>query len=96
VTAADDDQPPTSRSSGTIAIFEQTATEAIERLDRLPMSERTVDLRREAAALQALFRSWAAHPPTPETRAAAIVRVMDLHRSVEEHAARQRGSLPPT
>jgi hypothetical protein len=84
-----EDDPVTSRSSGTIAVFERTATEAIERLDRLPMSEENVDLRREAISLQAIFRSWSIRQPDPEARAMAISRVMDLHRTVEEYAARR-------
>lgn len=84
-----DDDPVTTRSSGTIAVFERTATEAIERLDGLPLSEDSVDLRREAISLQALFRSWSIRAPDPEARARAIARVMDLHRAVEEYAARR-------
>lgn len=79
----------TSRSSGTVALFEQTATEAIGRLDALPLSEESVDLRREAVALQATFRSWATRSPKPEERTAAVSRIMDLHRAVEEYAARR-------
>ena len=85
----DSDDPDTARSSGTIAVFERTATEAIERLDDLPLSEESVDLRREAVALQALFRSWSVRAPDPEERTRAISRVMDLHRAVEEYAARR-------
>jgi hypothetical protein len=85
---ASEDEPDTARSSGTVAVFERTATEAIDRLDALPLSEESVDLRREAVALQALFRSWTIRAPDPEARAGAISRVMDLHRSVEEYAAR--------
>jgi hypothetical protein len=84
-----DEDPTTSRSSGTIALFLQTAVESIERLDRLPLSEESVDLRREAVALQAIFRSWDVRPPDPAARSAAISRVMDLHRSVEEYGARR-------
>lgn len=84
-----DDEPVTSRSSGTIAVFEQTAAEAIERLAELPLSEESVDLRREAISLQAIFRSWSIRVPDPEARAMAISRVMDLHRTVEEYAARR-------
>lgn len=86
----DDHDPVTSRSSGTIAVFEKTATDAIGRLDDLPLSEESVDLRREAVALQALFRSWDIRAPDPEARALAVSRIMDLHRAVEEYAARQR------
>lgn len=83
-----DDDPVTSRSSGTVAIFLRTAAEAIERLDDLPLSEESLDLRRESVSLQALFRSWDVRQPDPESRARAIARVMDLHRAVEEYAAR--------
>lgn len=86
---SEDDDPVTARSSGTIAVFEQTATEAISRLDGLPLSEEAYDLRREAVSLQAIFRSWAVRQPDPEARAMAISRVMDLHRAVEEYAARR-------
>jgi len=85
----DADGPPTHRSSGTIALFEQTASEAVRRLDALPVSEGVVDLRREAVALQALFRSWKVRSPPPEERAQAVARVMDLHRAVEECVARR-------
>lgn len=88
----DDDQPVTARSSGTIAVFERTIGEAIERLDQTPKSDDSADLRREAVALQAMFRSWTKRPPAPEERSKAISRVMDLHRAVEEYAARSRGA----
>jgi len=84
-----DEDPTTSRSSGTVALFLQTAIEAIERLDRLPLSEESIDMRREAVALQAIFRSWDTRPPDPESRARAVSRVMDLHRGVEEYTARR-------
>ena len=85
----EDEDPTTSRSSGTLAVFETTAVEAIVRLDGLPLSEESVDLRREAVALQAIFRSWAIRAPDPEARAMAVSRVMSLHRAVEEYAARR-------
>ena len=81
------DDVPTARSSGTIAVFEQTATESIARRDALPASEESADLRREAIALQAIFRSWSVRAPESEPRAAAISRLMDLYRAVEEYAA---------
>ena len=84
-----EDDPVTSRSSGTIAVFERTATETIERLDGLPLSEESVDLRREAVSLQAIFRSWTVRAPDTEARARAISRIMDLHRAVEEYASRR-------
>jgi hypothetical protein len=84
----DGDGPPTNRSSGTIALFEQTASDAVRRLDALPVSEEVVDLRREAVSLQALFRSWVVRSPPLDERAAAVSRVMDLHRAVEECVAK--------
>ena len=87
--ATDDDTPVTARSSGSLALFLQTAIEAIEKLDTLPTSEDTIDLRREAIALQAIFRSWDLRAPPPEERASAVGRVMDLHRAVEECAAKK-------
>lgn len=84
-----DDESVTARSSGTIAVFERTAGEAIERIDGLPPGEEGADLRREAVALQATFRSWDVRPPQPEERSRAISRLMDLHRAVEEYATRK-------
>lgn len=80
----------TARSSGTLAVFEQTASEAIARLDTFPPDEETIDLRREAVALQAMFRAWSVRAPEPEARAVTISRLMDLHRAVEEYAAAKR------
>ena len=83
-----DDESPTPKDSGTLAVFEQTCTEAIEKLDALPASELAVDLRREAVALGALFRSWTMRAPLPEERASAVGRLMDLHRAVAELASK--------
>ena len=85
------DDTPTPKASGTLAIFEQTAAEAIEKLKTCPTSEESADLYREAVALQALFRSWDTRPPLPEERAKAVSRLMDLHRAVSEYVARRGG-----
>ncbi len=83
------DDVPTVRPSGTVAVFEQTIVEAIERLDSLPASDEVTELRREIVALQALFRSWKVRVPNPEERATAISRLMSLHRASEELATRR-------
>jgi hypothetical protein len=89
------DDVPTVRPSGSLALFEQTLVEAIEKLDGLPKSDECADLRREAVATQALFRSWKVRTPEPKARAAAISRLMGLYRAVEELAARSRVSRDP-
>ena len=83
------DEVPTVRPSGTLAVFERTLAEAIDKLDGLPASDEGGEWRREAVALQALFRSWKLRAPPPEDRAAAISRLMDVHRAVEELAAKR-------
>jgi len=87
-----DADSPTPKDSGTLAAFEQTCVEAIAKLDALPVSEESVDLRREAVALAALFRSWVARAPDPRERARAVTRLISLHRAVEEYAVAPRGS----
>ena len=81
---------PTVRPSASIEVFEMTAREAIERLDALRVSGEANELRREALALLALFRSWSVRAPSPEDRAASITRLMSMHRAVEEYVARHR------
>lgn len=83
------DEVPTVRPSGTIAVFEQTLVEAIAKLEGLPASDEREELRRDAVAMQALFRSWKVRAPSPEERAAAISRLMDVHRAVEELASKR-------
>ncbi len=77
------------RPSGTLAVFEQTLVEAIERLDGLEASDEVAEVRREVVALQALFRSWKVRAPNPEERSAAISRLMDVHRASEELASKR-------
>jgi len=60
------------------------------KLDALPASEERADLRREAVALRAMFRSWSVRAPNPEERAAAISRLIGAHRAIEEHAMRSK------
>jgi len=83
------DEVPTVRPSGTLAVFEQTLVEAIAKLEGLPASDEREELRRDAVAMQALFRSWKVRAPSPEERAAAISRLMDVHRAVEELASKR-------
>jgi hypothetical protein len=80
---------PTPRASGSLAVFEITCEECIERLDGLAPSEEQIDLKRQVGAMLALFRSWDKRPPAPEERAQAVSRLMDLHRAVEELATRR-------
>jgi len=84
-----DDEPPTDRSSGTLAVFVRTTEEILDRLAVLPPSEEALDLHREAVALLALFRSWSVKAPEPVFRARSITRLMDLHRATEEYAAKR-------
>ncbi len=83
------DETPTVRPSGTVAVFERTLVEALDRLDNLPPSEESVDLRREIVALQAVFRAWTVRTPSREERTAAISRLMDVHRASEEIASKR-------
>jgi len=62
--------------------------DAIDRLEALPVSEETVDLKREAGALGALFRSWLTRAPEVHERTAAVNRLMAMHRAVAELASR--------
>jgi hypothetical protein len=84
------DDTPTVRPSGTLAVFERTIVEAIERLDGLPTSDEVTDLRREVVAMQALLRTWKVRTPKSEDRAAGVSRLMSLYRAVEELAATKR------
>ena len=84
------DDVPTVRPSGSLALFEETLVESIEKLDGLPASDERAELRREAVATQALFRSWKVRTPEPKIRAAAVSRLMSLYRAVEELAATKR------
>lgn len=85
-----DDDPPTHRSSGSLAIFENTAKEALVSLESLGLDERGEELAHEARELITVFVSWAAHLPSGEDRATAISRVMDLHRNVGEYLTQRR------
>jgi len=85
-----DSPPPTVRPSGTIALFAQTADKAIEKLDSLRPTQESSELRREAVALRALFRSWDKHAPKPTERAHAVSRLMDMYSAIEEYAAQQK------
>lgn len=78
---------PTVRPSGSIATFERIADELLEKLGSLSINDTTNELRRDVKAIGALFRSWKTRAPTPEERASAITRLMDLHRAIEEYAA---------
>ena len=80
------DDVPTVRPSGSLAMFERTLVEALEKLEGLPDSE---ELRREVVAMQALFRSWKVRTPRAEDRAAGVSRFMTLYRAVEELAAKR-------
>ena len=80
------DDVPTVRPSGSLAMFERTLVEALEKLEGLPDSE---ELRREVVAMQALFRSWKVRAPRPEDRAAGVSRFMTLYRAVEELASKR-------
>lgn len=86
----DEDESPTPRASGSLAVFLQTASEAMEKLDACPVTEESVELRREAVALAALFRSWDRRAPGQDDRASALSRLMDLHRAVAEYVAEHR------
>lgn len=78
------------RASKTIEAFEKTANESIAKLKAMPPTEESADLRREAVALRALFRSWNTRAPTLEERSAAIARLIGVHRAIEEYAAEHR------
>lgn len=81
-----DDEAPTPKESGSLAIFESTCEEAITKL-RGDDSERADDLRQQARDLIVVLRLWKAAAPAPEARAATVGAVMDLHRDVMEYLA---------
>jgi len=87
-----DDEPPTRRESGQLAVFEQTAREALARLEPLVLDERVEELMAEACALLVIFEGWKTDPPISVARTHIIERVMDLHRNVESLLAERRTS----
>ena len=77
------DEPPTRRDSGQLAVFEQTARDALARLEAIGVDARIADLIVEARALLNVFENWKTAPLFSEERTQLIERVIDLHRSVE-------------
>jgi len=80
----DDDEAPTPKESGSLAIFEETCNEAIGKLAG-DDGEIADALRHEARQLLVELRSWKTAPPDVVARANVISRVMDLHRAVSAH-----------
>ena len=88
----DDDEAPTHRESGQLAVFEQTAREAIARLSTLvhDPDDSVEELLAEARELLRIFEGWKADPPIGEQRTHVVGRVLDLHRNVESLIAERR------
>lgn len=87
----EDGGTPTRKDSGTVAVFEQTAEDALRELERLGLDERGEELLHEARELTTVFRAWRVMKPEGEDRAAAISRVLALHRNVAEYVTLRRG-----
>jgi hypothetical protein len=91
-----DPEAPTPRSSGTLPIFLDTVTTALERLAIFgKRDDRDTELYAEAQALLSVLGSWKGTEPAAEERAHIISRVLDLHRGVEEYVARVTRRPPP-
>jgi len=85
-----EDDPPTPKDSGSLAIFESTCDECIKRLSGFD-TDRADELREEARSLLVEIRSWRGAPPNVTERAHVVTRVMDLYRAVSEYALPLRG-----
>lgn len=79
-----DDEAPTPRESGSLAVFERTCEESIERL-RGNDSARADELREEARTLLVELKTWPTRSPLPAIRSEVVLRVMDLHCAVVEY-----------
>lgn len=79
-----EDDPPTPKDSGSLAIFETTCDECISKLAGFD-TDRADELREEARSLLIEVRGWRMKPPNVTERAHAVTRVMDLHRGVSEY-----------
>ncbi len=85
-----DNENPTRRDSGSLAIFASAAREALSSLTQLGLDDEGEELAHEARELVTVFDSWAIRLPSGEDRAIAITRVLDLQRKVGEYLVRRR------
>jgi hypothetical protein len=86
------DEPPTRRESGQLAVFEQTVRDALTKLSGfdLPTDDQLEELEAEGRSLLTTFVNWKTDPPIGADRTRVIERVMDFHRNVENFAASRR------
>ncbi len=80
------DDPPTPKDSGSLAVFESTCDECLGKLGGFD-TDRADELRAEARALLLTIRSWTLTPPNGTERAHVVTRVLDLHRAVSEYVS---------
>lgn len=86
----DDNDLPAKRDSGSLAIFDAAAREALTSLEAFGLDEAGEELAHEARNLVTIFDGWKLHVPSGEDRAIAITRVLDLQRKVGEYLVRRR------
>ena len=86
----DDSSPITRRDSGSLAVFEKTATEALAKLESMGPDYRGQTLMHEARELLQVLAFWRKRPPLTSERTECVQRVIDLHRNVEEYLATRR------
>jgi hypothetical protein len=72
-------------TSRSVRVFETICQEMLTRLST-DTSEPAKALIAQAHELLGVLGAWQEYPPTPEARAAVISRVLDLHRTVMDHA----------
>lgn len=70
--------------SGTFPFFKKAATEAAEKLEKLG-SPRALHFLKEMQDYEALFDSWATHPPQDESKSKTISEFLTRMRSVMEY-----------
>jgi hypothetical protein len=65
-----------------LAIVEQSLEDILDRLEQLPATARTRELRAKARVYERAVRQWPAQPPTEEQRAAMLKCVIELNVDV--------------
>jgi hypothetical protein len=88
----DDQEPITRRDSGSLEVFETTATEALSKLVALGLDAEGETLAGEARQLVTILRAWRVKPPHSAERPPVVERVLTLHRAVEEYLVARRSS----
>jgi hypothetical protein len=72
-------------TSRSVRVFESICNEMLARLST-DTSEPARLLTAQVHELLVVLGAWQEFPPSPEVRAAVISRVLDLHRTVMDHA----------